>query len=54
MAKPSDEILTETYGRPAPDAAKFAVGARDRADIEKATDARRAQSDANKPRQYER
>lgn len=35
------EILVDVYGNRAPDAAKFGVGASDRAAIEQATDARR-------------
>jgi hypothetical protein len=54
MTKPS-EIHVDVYGsKDVPAAAKAGVGARDLSDIQKATDARRAQSDANKPRQYER
>ncbi len=52
MTKSSDEILVSTYGRNAPDAAKFGVGARDRAEIEKATETRRASIDASSPRHY--
>ena len=38
--KPS--ILTDVYGKDAPAAAKFGVGARTLADVQKATGARRA------------
>jgi hypothetical protein len=54
MAKSSDEILVNTYGTNAPDAAKFGKGATNLAQINEATEARRAQSDSSKKRQYER
>jgi hypothetical protein len=40
------EILINTYGRNAPDAAEFGVGATTLADIERATEARLELSDA--------
>jgi hypothetical protein len=46
------EILISTYGKDAPDAAKFDVGAQTRQQVEQAADARRAMSDASKPRKY--
>jgi hypothetical protein len=48
----NNPILVSTYGTKAPDAAKFGVGAQTRQQIEQAADARRAQSDASKPRTY--
>ena len=48
----SNPILVSVYGKDAPKAAKFGVGATNRAEIEQAADARRAQSDASKPRKY--
>jgi hypothetical protein len=51
--KPNDNpILTSVYGRNAPDAAKFGKGATNLAQIKEAAEARRAQSDAAKPRKY--
>lgn len=41
-------VLTDVYGKGAPDAAKFGVGATDRAGVEQSTQARRDQ----KPGQY--
>jgi len=35
------DVLVDNYGRNAPDAARFGVGARSLEDIQKATDARR-------------
>jgi hypothetical protein len=40
MSKDQTEILVDTYGTVAPDAAKFGVGATTQADVEKATAAR--------------
>jgi hypothetical protein len=47
-----NEILTSVYGKDAPAAAKFGKGATNLAQINEATEARRAQSDASKPRKY--
>jgi hypothetical protein len=52
MTKQSDEILTDTYGRNAPDAAKFGKGATSREQIDEATAAQRASSNASAPRKY--
>jgi hypothetical protein len=41
-----DEILISVYGRNAPDAAKFGIGATTLGEIERATEARRELSDA--------
>jgi hypothetical protein len=41
-----DEILISVYGRNAPEAAKFGVGATTLAEIERAAEARRELSDA--------
>jgi len=48
----NNPILVGTYGVNAPKAARFGVGATNRSEIEEAADARRARSDANKPRTY--
>lgn len=47
----SNNILVDVYGRDAPDAAKFGVGAKTITDVEKATDARRNASEA--PESYD-
>jgi len=47
-----DEILVNTYGRNAPDAAKFGKGAKSREQVDEASAARRAQADASKPSRY--
>jgi hypothetical protein len=48
----TNPILISTYSKDAPKAARFGVGASNRAEIEQAADAGRAQSDALKPRTY--
>jgi hypothetical protein len=45
MSKDQTEILVDTYGTVAPDAAKFGVGATTQADVKRATDARTELSD---------
>jgi hypothetical protein len=52
MTNKDNEILTSVYGKDAPDLAKFGKGGSTIDKIKEAVDARRAQSDAAKPRQY--
>jgi hypothetical protein len=52
MTKSSDEILVNTYGTHSPKAARAGVGATTRQEIDEATAAQRASSNANSPRKY--